>query len=204
MEAHGELPCPACGYARRGLDHPVACPECGAAGFHGDLVVTGQPESHRESRRAGCFAQAAFTLNGILLGSGLFLSRQGPWSDAIAMGIGALFLIAAAIWFLGRVRRKRVVAEGGSLERIAWDFTADGVRVREFAAERLVPYADIKKCWSTPGFSFTGRTRVQLEARGFSHGKGGFPTIMVCGPSWTQRSVVSAIKRRIDSARRDP
>lgn len=193
MDAHGELPCPACGYARRGLEHAASCPECGAAGFHGRLVVTGQPESHRESRRAGCVSKAAFMLNGILL---LFLSRQ-PWSDAIATGIGALLLIAAAIWLLGRVRRKRVVAAGGSLERIAWDFTADGVRVREFASERLVPYSEIEKCWSAPGFMFTGRTRVQLEASGFSHGKGGFPTIMVGGPSHAQRDAVARMKRCI-------
>ena len=40
-ESHGELPCPDCGYLRRGVHHRDKCPECGARGFDGDFVFSG-------------------------------------------------------------------------------------------------------------------------------------------------------------------
>ena len=203
MQTHGDLPCPACGYLRRGIEHAKACPECGARGFHGDLVVSGEPEVHKESRRAGRVADVARYAAGLLMLAttfGFFAQRNSPARNAISIGSMVLFGVALAIWISGRVRRRREVAAGGTLERVVWDFEADGVRVREFDAERIVPYRDIKKVWPVPNFVTSGRTRVQLETRGESMRAGRLPTIMLCGSSAAQRSAVSEIKQRVAAA----
>lgn len=201
MQTHGDLPCPACGYLRRGVEHAKACPECGARGFHGDLVVSGEPEVHRESRRAGCAFSVAQNLGMLgLCGASLILGRNNGWEDAIGIATITIFAAALAIWIHGRIRRRNEVAAGGTLERVVWDFEADGVRVREFDAERVVPYRDIEKVWPAPNFVLSGRTRVQLETRGESMRAGRLPTIMLCGSSAVQRTAVDAIKRRVAAA----
>lgn len=203
MQTHGDLPCPACGYLRRGLDHAKACPECGARGFHGDLVVSGEPEVHKESRRAGRVADVARNTASVLVvlsTPGWIVTRGSVWSDWSSIGVIVLFGIALAIWIHGRIRRRNEVAAGGTLERVVWDFEADGVRVREFDAERIVPYRDIKQIWPVPNFVTSGRTRVQLETRGESTRAGGMPTIMLCGSSAAQRSAASEIKQRVAAA----
>ena len=203
VRARGDLPCPACGYVRRGLDHAKACPECGARGFHGDLVVSGEPEVHKESRRAGRVAHVARSTASVLLvlsAPGWIVTRGSVWSDWSSIGVIVLFGIALAIWIQGRIRRRNEVAAGGTLERVVWDFEADGVRVREFDAERIVPYRDIKQVWPVPNFVTSGRTRVQLETRGESMRAGRLPTIMLCGSSAAQRSAVSEIKQRVAAA----
>lgn len=198
VRTHGELPCPACGYARRGLEHGVACPECGAAGFHGDLAVSGQPETHRESRHAGCVFRIAHGLWMFgIVGAGFFLNQSGPWQTAIGIAWGALMAVALAIWIYGRIRRRSALAEGDSLERIAWDFETTGIRVREFGTERFVPYGDIRKCWTMPNFVFTRRTKVQLELRGVAARSGDYPTVMLGGSSEAQRDAREEMKRRI-------
>lgn len=204
MQTHGDLPCPACGYLRRGLDHAKACPECGGRGFHGDLVVSGEPEVHKESRRAGCVADVARHTSGLLMVAtsfGFLAQRNSPASETISIGVMVLFGVALAIWISGRIRRRNEVAAGGTLQRIVWDFEADGVRVREIAAERFIPYGDIKKVWSLTNFVLSGKTKVQLETRGESLRTGGIPAIMLCGSSAVQRTAVDAIKQRIAVAR---
>lgn len=203
MQTHGDLPCPACGHLRRGLDHAKACPECGARGFHGDLVVSGEPEVHKESRRAGRVAHVARSTASVLLvlsAPGWIVTRGSVWSDWSSIGVIVLFGIALAIWIHGRIRRRNEVAAGGTLERVVWDFEADGVRVREFSAERFVPYGDIKKAWSLTNFVVSRKTRVQLEIRGESLRADGMPTIMLCGSSAVQRTAVDAIKQRVAAA----
>lgn len=201
MFTHGDLHCPACGYRRTGLEHPTPCPECGARGFHGPLVVSGQPETHRETRRAGCAFSVAHYLGMLGFGGGsLILGRNNGWEDAIGIATMTIFAVALAIWAWGWFRRRRESAEIGSIERIAWDFDHDGVRVREFATERVVPYADIKKVWVLHNFVLSGRTKVQLELRAGSPHTDGFPAIMLCGPLASRRSAADEIKRRVAAA----
>ena len=204
MHTYGELPCPKCAYARSGLEHTRPCPECGAPGFRGDLVVSGHPETHRESRWAGWFFSGAFQL-AVPIGFGLtwWLGRNHAWEEPIAMLGIALFLVGIAIWLYGRHRRKSATRQGVSLEQIAWDFEPDGVRVREFDAERFIPYADVVKVWSQLNFAFSRKARITLELRSESlRGGHAYPTIMISGTFGEQRAAAEAIKQRIAEARR--
>jgi hypothetical protein len=201
MQTHGDLPCPACGYLRRGLDHAKACPECGARGFHGDLVVSGEPEVHKESRRAGCVARTAVNISFWSTLAGWLFTRNSDWSEVLSISALVLLVVALGFWIHGWIRRRNELSAGGTFERIVWEFDADGIRVRECDAEYVVPYARIVKLWPVPGFMASRRTRVQLEIRRGMLEKGGFPTIMLCGSAQAQRETVTAMKERIKIGR---
>lgn len=204
FEMHGALPCPKCAYTRSGLEHTRPCPECGARGFHGDLVVSGQPETHAESRWAGCFFTVAYQLS-VTVGFGLmwWLGKNHPWEGPIALVGIALFVVGIAIWLYGRHRRKRATRQGVSLEQIVWDFEQDGVRVREFDAERFIPYADVVKVWSQLNFAFSRKARITFELRSKAlHAGQSNPTIMISGTFGEQRAAAEAIKARVAAARR--
>ena len=204
VQTYGELPCPKCAYTRSGLEHPRPCPECGAPGFRGDLVVSGQPETHAESRWAGRFFTVAHQLLAPV-GFGLMwlLGRNHPWEGPIAIAGIALFVVGIALWLYGRHRRRSAARQGTSLEQIAWDFEPEGVRVREFGTERLIPYADIVKVWSALQFALSRKARIVLELRGESRRAGQpDPKIMVSGTFSGQRIVADAIKARVDAGKR--
>ena len=204
MHTYGELPCPKCAYTRGGLEHTRSCPECGAPGFRGDLIVSGQPETHAESRWAGRVFTIAYTLS-VPVGMVLtwWLGRNHAWEEPIAIATLAVFGVGIAIWLSGRYRRKSATRQGLSLEQIVWDFEQDGVRVREFDAERFIPYADVVKVWSQLNFAFSRKARVTLELRSKSlHAGQSNPTIMIAGTFRTQRTVAEAIKARVAAARR--
>lgn len=198
MPGHGQLPCPDCGYQRRGLPHEQACPECGARGFHGDFTVSGEPEMHDESRRAGGVAAVAR----ILLFSSAYLcswllgrnSELGKWISIAAL---TLFAVALAVYLLGRARRRRDAAAGISLERVAWDFTPDGIVLRRNGSERIVAYGDIDRCWSSINF-VSRRTKVQLFSPRAEPSIGSaLDTMWLDGALSDQRLAVAEIKRRI-------
>lgn len=204
MQTYGELPCPKCAYTRGGLEHTRPCPECGAPGFRGDLIVSGQPETHAESRWAGRVFTIAYTLS-VPVGFGLtwWLGRNHAWEEPIAIATLAVFGVGIAIWLSGRHRRKSATRQGVSLEQIVWDFEQDGVRVREFDAERFIPYADVVKVWSQLNFAFSRKARITLELRSKSlHAGQTNPTIMIAGTFGEQRAAAEAIKARVAAARR--
>ena len=204
MHTYGELPCPKCAYTRGGLEHTRPCPECGAPGFRGDLIVSGQPETHAESRWAGRVFTIAYTLS-VPVGFGLtwWLGRNHAWEEPIAIATLAVFGVGIAIWLSGRHRRKSATRQGVSLEQIVWDFEQDGVRVREFDAERFIPYADVVKVWSQLNFAFSRKARITLEFRSKSlHAGQTNPTIMISGTFGEQRAAAEAIKARVAAARR--
>ncbi len=204
MHTYGELPCPKCAYTRGGLEHTRPCPECGAPGFRGDLIVSGQPETHAESRWTGWFFSGAFQL-AVPIGFGLtwWLGQNHPWEGPIALVGIALFVVGIGVWLYGRHRRKTATRQGVSLEQVAWDFGQDGVRVLEFDAERFIPYADVVKIWSQLNFAFSRKARITLELRGESLRAGqSNPTIMISGTFGEQRAAAEAIKARVAAARR--
>jgi hypothetical protein len=204
MPAYGELPCPKCAYTRGGLEHTRPCPECGAPGFRGDLIVSGQPETHAESRWAGRAFTIAYQL---IVPAGMvltwWLGRNHAWEEPIAIATLAVFGVGIAIWLSGRYRRTSATRQGVSLEQIVWEFEQDGVRVREFDAERFIPYADVVKVWSQLNFAFSRKARVTLELRsGSLRARQEYPVLMIAGTFRTQRTVAEAIKARVAAARR--
>ena len=204
MQTYGELPCPKCAYTRGGLEHTRPCPECGAPGFRGDLIVSGQPETHSESHWAGRVLTIAYTLS-VPVGFGLtwWLGRNHAWEEPIAIATLAVFGVGIAIWLYGRHRRKTATRQGVSLEQVAWDFGQEGVRVLEFDAERFIPYADVVKVWSQLNFAFSRKARITLELRSESLRAGqSNPTIMISGTFGEQRAAAEAIKARVAAARR--
>jgi hypothetical protein len=200
VRSHGDLPCPSCGYLRRGIEWPTRCPECGAPGFEGEFVVSGLPALDAE--RAGPSALLNFG-NYLLIFSTLFIPGiigrfAGSWAQRAIAVAGIMLMAGAAGYFLyRRHRRRKEVASGLSLERVVWEFGPEGVLVRHHDDSTRVPYAEIRECWSSIHF-VTRRTTVVLHLRGKSLADASrFPQLRLQGPLPEQRAAVAEMKRRI-------
>ena len=196
---HGELPCPACGYQRRGLALDIACPECGARGFEGELIVSGLPGVERESRRSG----SIFSLIGLLIPVMVFLpdllGRQlsKPWrkaGSAIGLTVAA---IALAIYAIGYLRRRRERAANLSPERFTLELRPDVLVVREREVDLEVPYGSILM-FDTQVDLPKRRILVWLVIRGRKlQANSSSPTMVMVGDLDNQRAIASEMKARI-------
>ncbi len=197
MVTHGELPCPACGYQRRGLAHSLACPECGARGIAGEVVVSGTPTETPEAK----LGDRIWRLFHLVLGAQALLLviwwGATPWSsDRMFTRVRAILLIAVlALLLAGWMRRRRQKRSGLSLERCVWEFGDDAVTVREDAKESRIPYDDIAEV--SVQIDFVKRqTRVTLVTRGQSLGSVGLPALILHGSFDLQRAIVTEMRQR--------
>jgi hypothetical protein len=197
---HGELPCPNCGYQRRGLEFERPCPECGARGFDGDLIVSGLPGVEPESRRSGSvyrFADALFMLS--LFGAPMIFGRKAtdPWSD-IGMGV-ALTLAGVALGYfaIGFFRRRRERAANLSPERYTLEFRRNVLVVRQQDIDRMVPYESITR-FDTQVDLPQRRTRVWLCTQDKAlWSDGSQATMVLVGDLGNQRFIAAEMKARI-------
>lgn len=139
--------CPSCGYARVGIAADARCPECGAEGFDGVLVVHG---TTRFSGAGALVAVGVLAAYGALLAASVVraVSRGSAtpagWSP---MGsLGELLLLAvdvgviAAILFVRR-RRWREFLRGGAARpgSVVWNVHPRGIEVREGQRRTWIP-----------------------------------------------------------------
>ena len=87
--------CPACGHSRIGIEHDARCPECGAVGFSGTLIIEGIV-----ARPFG--TQASFTLLLVaLLGVPTIVSMIAVFRQGVfTADVGALLMITGTLWAL--------------------------------------------------------------------------------------------------------
>ena len=198
---HGELPGPACGYQRRGLAHENACPECGARGLSGDLVVSGMPTETPEAKLAERVHSLSHLVPAVLILIFAIAWGVSPFGlDRMFTRVRALLMLAAiAIMVYAWIRRRRRNTTGLSLERCVWEFEPDAVVVREYAKETRIPLHDITEVSAQIDF-VKRRTRVTLVTSGASLGSAGLPELFLHGSLNEQRECVTAMKERAPSA----
>ena len=144
-ESHGELPCPDCGYLRRGVHHRDKCPECGARGFDGDFVFSGMGTMLTGVHRA--FARRIVLITFVvfaLLLVPLLLSFASPmiarWRDTIA----PIYMPVLTLSFIACVGSSSLLIkswrarEDLSAESTVWEVTPTGVNIRERGASPLL------------------------------------------------------------------
>jgi hypothetical protein len=201
MLTYGELPCPTCGYQRKGTSHASVCPECGARGFAGDIVLSGLPSMSEESR----LGQRALSLSHLILGLGMLFCFVATYF-AGAVGLGAfafqqnfarvrfgIMLLVFALLIVALLRRRKAKHDGLSLERCVWEFDQDGVIVREKTHEARVPTSEITEVHSSIDF-VKRRTHLTLVTSGQSLGVVGLPSLIIGGTLDEQRAIAAAIK----------
>ena len=200
---HGELPCPSCGYQRKGLALDHACPECGARGFDGELIVSGLSWVEPESRRSRSLYQIANAIVGIVL---ILIPSCGPRPDGrvrtagLAVA-GTLAAIALGFYIAGVLRRRRERATNLSLERVALEFRPDVVVVRQRELDREVPYRSIVR-FDTKEDLPKRRTRVWLVTRDrLMHAATDEPIMVIVGTLEEQRATATEMHARISSKR---
>lgn len=201
MQTHGELPCPACGYQRRGLAHEIACPECGSRGCVGELVVSGTPAETAEARLSDRLYSLSILVPGaIAVVLAIFWgTRLRAFDPAFTRVRAIAFIAMGSLFLVGWIRRRRQKRSGLSLERCVWEFAADAVTVRDHAREVRIPRSDIREVCAQIDF-VKRRTRVTLVTHGDSLGSVGLPSLLLHGPLGTQRDIMAAIKERTKNA----
>jgi hypothetical protein len=201
---HGELPCPSCGYQRKGLAPDLACPECGARGFDGELIVSGLPGLEPESRRSRSLYQIANNIAIIALFS-IPLCGPRPEGCMRTAGLavaGTLAAIALGFYIAGVLRRRRERATNLSLERVAFEFRPDVVVVRQRGIDREVPYRSIVRFHTKEDLP-KRRTRVWLVTRErLAPAASEEPLMMIVGTLEDQRAIATWMHARISSKRR--
>jgi hypothetical protein len=196
---HGELPCPNCGYQRRGLPLERDCPECGARGFDGSLVVSGLPGVSPETRTS----ERIYKIGHLLLMIGLFVPAafrgavDNAWRGGLTTVAFCFIGAAAAFYIRGFLRRRQDRASNVSLERVTLEFRSTAVIVRIRAAEHIVPLDAVRELRADidrPG----QRTRVWLVTRGINLPSHGFsPLLIMTGDLANQRVAKAQMEQRV-------
>jgi len=173
IPSYGELPCPDCGYLRRGVNHRDKCPECGARGFDGDFVLSGMGTILTGVNRAAVrrFVLTTFIVFALLLVP-LLLSFASPaiakWRDTIApfyMPVLTLSFIACVGSSSLLIKSWRA-REDLSAESTAWEVTPSGVTIRERgAAPLLVPRETISHIEAETVFGTMSQIALKVTSR---------------------------------------
>ena len=172
-ESHGELPCPDCGYLRRGVHHRDKCPECGARGFDGDFVFSGMGTMLTGVHRA--FARRIVLITFVvfvLLLVPLLLSFASPtvakWRDTIA----PIYMPVLTLSFIACVGSSSVLIkswrarEDLSAESTVWEVTPTGVNIRERGASPLlVPREKISHIEADTVFGTMSQIALKVTSR---------------------------------------
>ncbi|MCE2883864.1 MAG: hypothetical protein LW806_03050 [Planctomycetaceae bacterium] len=202
---HGELACPACGYFRRGVGTADNCPECGARGFVGEIVVGGRPTTVapvaqlRRRVRIAFIAVPALALLTIFLIPSLrgLRGSAGAWLLYTVLGWAVL---GFAVVLVPRVRplfRRWSTAEL-SPERVVWEIRPLGITVREGRESRFIRADRVRRIWSDVAAS-PREARVTIVLHD-TPGAAAFetPEIRLRGDIAMQRATVEAIRALLE------
>jgi hypothetical protein len=137
-----ETICPACGYLRIGIEQDARCPECGAVGFSGALIIEGVVVRPFGTR-------ASFTLLLVaLLGVPMVVSLAAVMRQAmLTLEVLLLLLVLAAllalvVWFV-RSKRGEVVSPASSTG--LWVVHPGGVVIIARGKTRQIPVESIAR-----------------------------------------------------------
>ena len=136
MSTEQEPICPTCGYLRTGIEPNAKCPECGADGLDGWLVVVGQPRISSDgfirtlAIAALCFGIAAFLA--------ALMPRRG--SDVLAP-FAVIMLLVSMILIGARFARRRL--RFSKDPRIIWCAHPDGISIRRGKSIEFIARGDI-------------------------------------------------------------
>lgn len=136
--SHGELACPACGYLRRGVGTTDNCPECGARGFVGEIIVGGLPTTVapvaqlRRRVRIALIAVPVVVLILIQLVPSLKGARGsgGSWLLYTVLGWAVIGFAVVLVPRLRPLFRRWSTAEL-SPERVVWEIRPLGIHAIE-------------------------------------------------------------------------
>ena len=137
--------CPSCGYLRQGHEPSARCPECGADGLDGALVITGVARTTKSALiPLLCFGLFA----AMFIVAQLLLRPRGSSLN----GSSALFVVLIAVVILvalvgatlaGWIRPSpRSDALGGT---IVWTVHATGIEIRRGSGRTFVPRDEIAR-----------------------------------------------------------
>lgn len=171
----GELPCTACGYARRGLDRRLPCSECGKPGFEAEFVASGAgalavgPLWWRWLRTF-VFLSAAVAGLASAGAAGWSLPALDGWRFLLGFVYWPVTAVVVQLWLVFGVAlfRARASRRDESAEGCVWEFSRAGVTIRRRCQPTIViPGAEVSELFMLP--SHRAETILVLSQRVSMH-----------------------------------
>lgn len=202
--------CPVCGYDRAGIASESPCPECGAEGFSGLLVVHGIA---RVGGDIGLIALLCLSTLMLLVYGTRALMRIGN-STTITTSNGRLLpnyvnpppdvgdwifivvlaaVVAISLWNL--VRRRRFGTGLLRTNPIVWTFHPRGIEIACNSSRRLIPRNAIKRIECRDSL-FGSTSQFVLVVKALSVPLGSTPVLYVDGPKETRRGVLRKMREQ--------
>ena len=202
--------CPVCGYDRAGIASDSPCPECGAEGFSGLLVVHGTARIRGDLGLIALICLSALMLfvfgtsavmrignattittsNGRLLPN--YVNPPPDVGDWIFIAVLAA-VVAISLWRL--LRRRRFGAGVLRTNPIVWTFHPRGIEIASDGSRRLIPRHAIKRIECRDSL-FGSVSQFVLVVKTLSVSLGSTPVLYVEGPKETRRGVLRKMREQ--------
>lgn len=145
MEPDAAPCCPACGYQRTGIASGARCPECGADGLDGCLVILGS----RRTQRSLLLAMLVL-FGGLTFGIALQTAWRIAADSASAGSILASCLMLAVLVAIDLVLGAALLGKLPGLvplqpRQIVWTVHPDGIEIRDGASRRSIRRDEIAR-----------------------------------------------------------
>lgn len=130
--------CPACGYQRTGIASGARCPECGADGLDGCLVIPGS----RRSPHSIALALLCFSGGGIML-IAIRMASSGGASAPSLVALG--FLVLCAVTLLAALSGRLPGLVPTAPRTIIWTVHPEGIEIRDGTSRKSIKRSEITR-----------------------------------------------------------
>lgn len=145
MEPDAEPHCPACGYQRTGIASDARCPECGAEGLDGCLVILGSQRTQRSLVLALIVLFGGLTLGVALQTLWRLTAGSASAGSPVASSVILVILFAIDLTLVAALLGRLPGLVSMKPTPIAWTVHPGGIVIRDGKSRRLIRREEIAR-----------------------------------------------------------